>query len=88
MKRNYKELFAAGIIENAKCENPFLNVTGEVVRLLEEAILTMRLEPYEKLNISHLAEALEVSTTSCTASSGIPFSLSASRMMPTRHLFE
>ena len=63
MKRDYKELFAAGIIENAKCENPFLNVTGEVVRLLEEAILTMRLEPYEKLNISHLAEALEVSTT-------------------------
>lgn len=63
MKERYTGIFEDGYIEKARRENPFINVTNEVAWAIEDAVLTMKLEPGEKLNIRQLAAALGVSTT-------------------------
>ena len=50
-------------LEQLQTENPFIHITDAVYEILEEAILSSRLDPGEKLRINTIAETLGVSGT-------------------------
>jgi len=61
--RNDNKIFDIGYINKELEKNPFTNVSKIVSGAIEDAILTMRLKPGEKLIISSIASQLGISTT-------------------------
>lgn len=58
-----QEILAPARLKHLQVENPFIHITDAVYELLEEAILSSRLDPGAKLRINSLAEMLGVSGT-------------------------
>ncbi|PWM66990.1 MAG: hypothetical protein DBX38_04530 [Eubacteriales Family XIII. Incertae Sedis bacterium] len=61
--RNDSNIFDVGYVTKELEKNPFTNVSKIVSDAVEDAILTMRLKPGEKLIISNIASQLGISTT-------------------------
>lgn len=61
--RNESKVFDIGHINRELEKNPFTNVSKIVSNAVEDAIMTMRLKPGEKLIISNIASQLGISTT-------------------------
>ena len=61
--RNDSNIFDVGYVTKELEKNPFANVSKIVSDAVEDAILTMRLKPGEKLIISNIASQLGISTT-------------------------
>jgi len=62
-KRQIARVLDPQRVARAQEENPFAKITGIVYSILEEAILSSALEPGSKLNITKIAEKLNVSAT-------------------------
>lgn len=58
-----QEILLPERLRQLQAENPFIHVTDAVYELLEEAILSSRLDPGAKLRINTLAEMLGISGT-------------------------
>ena len=58
-----QELVSPARLEQLQAENPFVHISDAVYEILEEAILSSRLDAGEKLHINPIAEALGVSGT-------------------------
>ena len=58
-----QELVSPARLEQLQAENPFVHISDAVYEILEEAILSSRLDAGEKLHINTIAEALGVSGT-------------------------
>lgn len=63
MSNKYIDIFSKEDVSAARDDNPFLNITNEVSRVIRDAVEKLELMPGEKLNIRHLADSLGVSTT-------------------------
>ena len=60
---NLQEALSAERLEQLQKDNPFVHITDAVYEILEEAILSSRLDPGEKLRINTIADLLGVSGT-------------------------
>ena len=60
---NLQEALSPVRLEQLQSENPFVHITDAVYEILEEAILSSRLDPGSKLRINTIADTLGVSGT-------------------------
>lgn len=59
----YQLFLSPDRIREAQKSNPFVRISDTVYDILEEAIISYQLKPGRRINISRIAEALEISDT-------------------------
>lgn len=63
MKEQYSDAFEAGIVQRRQLENPFCKLNDVVYDCIKGAINGLAIQPGERLNITEIANTLDVSIT-------------------------